>query len=74
NGVGVHDGHIVVFAISDDPVTFYQFATLFRDRLNCPNALFLDGSVSSLYAPAVGRDDALLPLGPIVGVINNGLR
>ncbi len=75
NGVGVRDGHIVVFAISDDPVTFYQFATLFRDRLNCPNALFLDGSVSSLYAPAVGRDDALLPLGPIVGVVNNsGVR
>jgi uncharacterized protein YigE (DUF2233 family) len=72
NGVGVRDGHIVVFAISDDPVTFYQFATLFRDRLNCPNALFLDGSVSSLYAPGVGRDDALLPLGPIVGVVDNG--
>ncbi|MEJ0052729.1 MAG: phosphodiester glycosidase family protein [Methylovirgula sp.] len=74
NGVGVRDGHIVVFAISDDPVTFYQFATLFRDRLNCPNALFLDGSVSSLYAPAVGRDDALLPLGPIIGVVNYGVR
>lgn len=71
NGVGVRDGHIVVFAISDDPVTFYQFATLFRDRLNCPNALFLDGSVSSLYAPDVGRNDALLPLGPIVGVVNS---
>ncbi len=75
NGVGVRDGHIVVFAISDDPVTFYQFASLFRDRLNCPNALFLDGSVSSLYAPAVRRDDSLLPLGPIVGVVNNsGVR
>jgi uncharacterized protein YigE (DUF2233 family) len=74
NGVGVREGHIVVFAISDDPVTFYQFATLFRDRLNCPNALFLDGSVSSLYAPSVGRDDALLPLGPIIGVVNNGVR
>ena len=69
NGVGVRDGHIVIFAISDEPVTFYQFATLFRDRLHCPNALFLDGSVSSLYAPDVGRDDTLLPLGPIVGVV-----
>jgi uncharacterized protein YigE (DUF2233 family) len=70
NGVGVRDGHIVVFAISDEPVNFYRFATLFRDRLQCPNALFLDGSVSSLYAPEAGRDDALLPLGPIVGVID----
>jgi uncharacterized protein YigE (DUF2233 family) len=70
NGVGVKDGHIVIFAISEDPVTFYEFATLFRDRLACPDALFLDGSVSSLYAPDVGRDnDGLLPLGPIVGVV-----
>lgn len=70
NGVGVKDGHIVIFAISEDPVTFYEFATLFRDRLDCPDALFLDGSVSSLYAPDVGRDnDGLLPLGPIVGVV-----
>lgn len=72
NGVGVRDGHIVVFAISDEPVTFYSFATLFRDRLQCPNALFLDGSVSSLYAPEAGREDALLPLGPIVGVVDKG--
>jgi uncharacterized protein YigE (DUF2233 family) len=69
NGVGVKDGHIVIFAISEDPVTFYEFATLFRDRLGCPDALYLDGSVSSLYAPAVGREDDLLPLGPIVGVV-----
>jgi uncharacterized protein YigE (DUF2233 family) len=70
NGVGVRDGHIVVFAISDEPVNFYSFATLFRDRLQCLNALFLDGSVSSLYAPDAGRDDALLPLGPIVGAVD----
>jgi uncharacterized protein YigE (DUF2233 family) len=69
NGVGVKDGHIVIFAISEDPVTFYEFATLFRDRLGCPDALYLDGSVSSLYAPDVGREDDLLPLGPIVGVV-----
>lgn len=69
NGVGVRDGHTAVFAISDEPVTFYEFATLFRDELACPNALFLDGSVSSLYAPELGRTENLLPLGPIVGVV-----
>jgi uncharacterized protein YigE (DUF2233 family) len=30
--------------------------------------LFLDGSVSSLYAPELGRDDELTPLGPMIGV------
>ncbi len=69
NGVGVRNGHIVVFAISDEPVTFYRFASLFRDRLGCPDALFLDGSISSLFAPALGRAGGLLPIGPIVAVV-----
>jgi uncharacterized protein YigE (DUF2233 family) len=68
NGVGVRDGGTVVFAISEQPVTFYAFARLFRDALNCPNALFLDGSISSLFAPNLNRADALAPIGPIVGV------
>ncbi len=74
NGVGVRDGHIVIFAISEDPVTFYRFASLFRDRLSCLNALYLDGSVSSLYAPALGRADGLRPLGPMVGVVEKAAR
>ena len=68
NGVGVRDGAQVIFAISDRPVTFYAFARLFRDALNCPNALFLDGSVSSLFAPNLQRADMLFPIGPIIGV------
>ena len=68
NGVGVLDGHRVVFVISDDPVTFAQFAQLFRDALRCPNALYLDGSISSIYAPSIQRADYLWPLGPIIGV------
>jgi uncharacterized protein YigE (DUF2233 family) len=69
NGVGVRDGHIVIFAISQEPVTFHTFASLFRDRLDCPDALYLDGSVSSLYAPSLGRADKWPPLGPIIGVV-----
>ncbi len=68
NGVCARDGTTAIFAISDEPVTFHAFARLFRDALGCANALFLDGSVSSLYAPDLGRDDEFSPLGPIVGV------
>lgn len=71
NGVGVKDGHIIFFAISEKPVTFYKFASLFKDTLACPNALFLDGSISSLYAPSISRNDRFQPMGPIVGVIEN---
>lgn len=69
NGVGIRDRHTAVFAISDEPVTFGAFARLFRDELGAANALFLDGSVSSLYAPGLQRADSLLPMGPIVGAL-----
>ena len=69
NGVGACDGGAVVFAIAEEPVTFDAFARLFRDGLDCQNALFLDGSVSSLYAPELNRDDELGPIGPMVGVV-----
>ena len=69
NGVGACGGGAVVFAIAEEPVTFDAFARLFRDGLSCQNALFLDGSVSSLYAPELNRDDELGPIGPIVGVV-----
>jgi uncharacterized protein YigE (DUF2233 family) len=69
NGVGACKGGAVMFAIADDPVTFDTFARLFRDGLGCQNALFLDGSISSLYAPDLNRDDEPGPIGPIVGVV-----
>ncbi|MGH1353769.1 MAG: phosphodiester glycosidase family protein [Thalassovita sp.] len=70
NGVGTsQDGKRVVFAISRNPVTFHEFGSLFRDTLNLPNALYFDGKVSRMYAPAHGRDDPGFWLGPIVGVV-----
>lgn len=68
NGVGVRDGRTAYFAISEDPVSFGRFARLFRDGLGCRNALFLDGSVSSLWDPGAGRQDAYSQLGPMIVV------
>lgn len=50
NGVGVRADGTVVFAIADDPVSFHHFASAFRDELRCPDALFLDGAISQLFA------------------------
>jgi len=69
NGVGVASPHQVFFAICEDPMNFYEFAALFRDGLHCPDALFLDGAVSSLYAPSLGRIDRKIDLGPMIGVV-----
>jgi uncharacterized protein YigE (DUF2233 family) len=68
NGVGVNGAGQVIFALSEDAVRFYDFATLFRDALGCPNALFLDGSISSVDIPDWQRRDGLFPLGPIIAV------
>lgn len=71
NGVGTStDGQRAVFAISDAPVTFHAFGTLFRDHLGLRNALYLDGNISRLRAPALGRSGTgFTRLGPIIGVV-----
>ncbi|MBB3607571.1 phosphodiester glycosidase family protein [Rhizobium sp. BK602] len=68
NGVGIASDGKVIFAASDGAVRFHDFATLFRDDLDCANALFLDGSISSLDIPEWQRRDGLFPLGPIIAV------
>ncbi len=68
NGVGVDDAGRVHMVISKVPVRFYDFATLFRDRLGCRNALYLDGSISSAFIADQNRDDRLFPMGPILSV------
>ncbi|MCC5856947.1 MAG: phosphodiester glycosidase family protein [Ectothiorhodospiraceae bacterium] len=69
NGIGVRDPGTVVLAITEQPVNFHTFARLFRDALDCDNALFLDGSMSSLYLPADNRMDSLRPMGPMLVVL-----
>jgi len=71
NGVGTSaDGRRVVFAISDEPVTFHEFGRLFQTGLGLPQALYLDGRVSRLHAPALGRSDLGLRMGPILAVVD----
>ncbi len=68
NGVGVPSPDTVIFVISEVPVNFHEFATFFRDALHCPDALFLDGTVSSLYSRELKRNDSHADLGPIIAI------
>ncbi len=68
NGVGVPSPDVALFAISEAPVNFHEFATMFRDVLHCPDTLFFDGTVSSLHAPKLKRSDFRIDLGPFIGV------
>lgn len=72
NGVGVKENGEVVFVISDAVVNFHEFARFFRDEMETPNALFLDGTISRLHAPGLNRSDPGAAMGPIIGVVAPG--
>jgi uncharacterized protein YigE (DUF2233 family) len=69
-GVGILTERRVVFGISSGPISFYEFAALFK-RLGCRDALFLDGGpIGALYS----MEDRLsiqvdTPLVTILGVV-----
>lgn len=44
----------VVFAVSEAPVNFHTFGRLFRDKLGCRDALYLDGTISQIYIDGSG--------------------
>jgi uncharacterized protein YigE (DUF2233 family) len=69
NGAGIDDNGKVIFAVSESPLTLYEFAVAFRDDLHCPNALYLDGSITSVYAPSLNQRIQRADLGPILAIV-----
>jgi uncharacterized protein YigE (DUF2233 family) len=53
SAVGVDTRGHVQLALSQAPVNFHATASLFRDVLDCPNALYLDGYISAIAAPGM---------------------
>lgn len=68
NGVGAIADGSAAFVISETPVSFGKMARFFRDALNARDALYLDGSVSSLWEPNANRMDLNAALGPMIWV------
>ena len=67
NGVGILPNNELVFAISKNRVTFYDFANYFKKK-GCINALFLDGYVSKAYMPKQGIEQLDGELGVLIGI------
>lgn len=74
NGVGVDSSDTAWFVISDDAVSFGRMARFLRDMLHCRDALYFDGSVSSLWDRPGGRRDTRTDLGPLVAVFERERR
>jgi uncharacterized protein YigE (DUF2233 family) len=68
NGVCAID-QIAYFVISNVPVSLYEFAQYFKDEVGCQDALYLDGSVSSLYSKDKRPYGDSTQVGPIFGVV-----
>ncbi len=66
NAVGIDPRGKPLFVITEDPVSLGKMARFFRDQLHVRDALYFDGSVSSLWDPANGRMDDFTDLGPII--------
>lgn len=59
NGVGIFNNNSkrVVFAISRKEVNLFDFSSLFFDKLQCDDALYLDGFISRMYIAGSKRQD-----------------
>jgi len=69
NGVGIRNNKLY-FVISKNSVSFYNFAQFFQRNLKVEQALYLDGSISSLYVQKDKRNNQLFEMGPIVGWVD----
>lgn len=68
NGVGIAQDGSIIFAISNEPVTFYEFASFFKENLGSYNALYLDGAISEMYVPKY-REKTKENLSVIIGIV-----
>ncbi len=67
NGVGILNEKTVIFAISNEETTFYNFASIFK-KFGCRNALYLDGVISSMYVD-ITRAPIPTKIGPIISIV-----
>ncbi len=68
NGVGILPDGRILFAMSKEPINFFDMASYFK-RMGCKNALYLDGAVCRTYLPENNWEQLDGMLGPLIGVV-----
>jgi uncharacterized protein YigE (DUF2233 family) len=68
SGVGQISPTKIVFAISENPVTFMELAELFRVDYGCSQALYLDGAISRAWIPSLDHFDGGGDFGVMIAV------
>ncbi|WPQ66272.1 phosphodiester glycosidase family protein [Chitinophaga sancti] len=69
SGVGIMPDGKVVFIISKSNQTnFYEFASIFKEKFECKNALYLDGVISKMYLKGNRKEDVGGDFGVMIAV------
>lgn len=68
SGVGINEKGKIIFVISNEKINFYDFASFFKEKLKCANALYLDGAISETYLPEIGRFQNGGNFGPLIAI------
>jgi uncharacterized protein YigE (DUF2233 family) len=68
SGVGIVSKCKVVFAVTVDNESFYNFASMLRDVFGCENALFLDGAISKMYLKGYEQINYSGQFGPMISI------
>lgn len=71
NGVGIISPSKAVFIISKKPVNFYDFTMAFVHQYGCEDILYLDGVISEMYLPEIGKVKSEEKFSGVIGVIKN---
>ena len=69
SAVGVNAAGDAVFVLSEGRVTFHELASCYRDRLQCPDALYLDGEISKFYAPRYSWNDGAGEFAAVIAIV-----
>lgn len=64
------EGRKATFVVTEDSVNFYEFASFFRDELQCDkgNALYLDGTLARIYLKGRVYGASFWQAKPMVGI------
>ena len=68
NGVCILNDGSILFALSRQTITLYQFAQYFLSQ-GCTDALYLDGSLSGVYYPQRGRNDSMYQYVTMIAIV-----
>jgi uncharacterized protein YigE (DUF2233 family) len=68
SGVGIIYENKIVFSVTQEVESFYNFSIMLKDLFGCKDALFLDGAISKMYIQGMTNLNYSGQFGPMLSV------